>query len=219
MLFDCDGVLVDSVDSGERAWTRWAREYGLDPAVVLPGIHGRRSMETVRLFLPEDARAAGLARIEDIEISEATDTEPLPGARELVAAMTADCAIVTSASAALLAARLGAAGISLPSVTVTAADVRAGKPAPEGYLLAARQLGRQIEHCVIFEDSVTGVAAGIAAGPHCVVGVGERALDTPADIVVRDLSGTRRTEHGLRFAEASILRSPGRDLGQCTVVL
>ncbi|CAM4461343.1 HAD-IA family hydrolase [Nocardia ninae] len=219
VLFDCDGVLVDSIDSGARAWTRWAREYGLDPAVVLPGIHGRRSMETVRLFLPEDARVAGLGRIEDIEISEATDTEALPGARELLEAMTSDSAIVTSASAALLAARLGAAGLPLPSIAITAADVQAGKPAPDGYLLAAQQLGRPIEHCVIFEDSVTGVAAGLAAGPHCVVGVGERALDTPADIVVRDLSGTSRTEHGLRFAEASILRSPGRDLGQCTVVL
>ncbi|MFF3223242.1 HAD-IA family hydrolase [Nocardia suismassiliense] len=113
----------------------------------------------------------------------------------------------------------GAAGISLPSVTITAADVAAGKPAPDGYLLAAHKLGRPIEHCVVFEDSVAGVAAGIAAGPHCIVGVGEQALDGPADLVVRDLSGTRRTEHGLRFAEASILRSPGRDLGQCTVVL
>ncbi|WP_378732171.1 HAD-IA family hydrolase [Nocardia brasiliensis] len=219
VLFDCDGVLVDSVDSGERSWRRWAHEYGLDPTEVLRGIHGRRSADTVRLFLPADAQEAGLARIEDIEISEAVDTAALPGVHQLLNRMTADWAIVTSASPALLQARLRAAGIPPPPVTITAADVSVGKPAPDGYLLAAHKLGSPIEHCVVFEDSVTGVAAGIAAGPRRVVGVGAQALDTPADIVVRDLSGTSRTDLGLRFAEASILRSPGQDSGQCTVVL
>ncbi|WIX78153.1 HAD-IA family hydrolase [Amycolatopsis carbonis] len=198
VLFDVDGVLVDSAASGERSWTRWAHEYALDPAVVLDGVHGRRSTETVRLHLPEDQAEKGLRRIDELEIGDAGTTVAIPGAAELLASLAGDWAVVTSASRSLLEARLAAAGLPLAPVVVTAADVSRGKPDPEGYLLGARRVGVPIGECAIFEDSGNGLAAAVAAGPAAVVGVGRGALDSPAAPVVRDLTGIHWTAAGLR---------------------
>ncbi|MEV0072242.1 MULTISPECIES: HAD-IA family hydrolase [unclassified Amycolatopsis] len=198
VLFDVDGVLVDSTASGERSWTRWAREHGLDPAVVLDGVHGRRSTETVRMHLPEAQADEGLRRIDELEIGDAGTTVAIPGAAELLASVAGNWAVVTSASRPLLEARLAAAGLPLAPVVVTAADVSRGKPDPEGYLLGARRVGVPIGECAIFEDSGNGLAAAVAAGPAAVVGVGRGALDSPAAPVVQDLAGIRWTGAGLR---------------------
>ncbi|MFF4600511.1 HAD-IA family hydrolase [Amycolatopsis sp. NPDC001319] len=198
VLFDVDGVLVDSTASGERSWTRWAHEHGLDPAVVLDGVHGRRSTETVRMHLPEDQAEEGLRRIDELEIGDAGTTVAIPGAAELLASLAGNWAVVTSASRPLLEARLAAAGLPLAPVVVTAADVSRGKPDPEGYLLGARRVGVPIGECAIFEDSDNGLAAAVAAGPAAVVGVGRGALDSSAAPVVQDLSGIRWTGAGLR---------------------
>ncbi|MGR6997620.1 hypothetical protein ACU686_05180 [Yinghuangia aomiensis] len=108
LLFDCDGVLVDSVAAGERGWARWAAEHGLDPADVLPAIHGRRSTETARHFLPDrdDAGiAAAVARIDAIETADAVHTRPIPGAAALLAGLgERPWAVVTSATTVLATA-------------------------------------------------------------------------------------------------------------------
>ncbi len=205
VLFDCDGVLVDSLASGEQAWTRWAREYGLDPARVLDGVHGRRSFETVALYLPAELRAEATERIDSREIADAGATVALAGARDLLATLPSNWAVVTSASAPLLAARLAAAGISAPEVVVTAGDVASGKPAPDGYLLAAQRLGTPIERCVVVEDSPTGVRAGLAAGAAHVVGVGQQAAKAGARPAVHDLQGVGWAGGELRIAGAALL--------------
>jgi len=207
VLFDCDGVLVDSTESGERAWTRWADEFGLDPARVLDGVHGRRSTETVSLFLPTDLHAQALQRIEAIEIEDAATTMPIPGARRLLKTLPANWAVVTSASEALVKARLHAAGLPTPPVLITAGDVTVGKPAPDGYLQAAARLGFAINRCAVVEDSQAGVAAGLQARALHVVGVGARALSTEASIVVQDLTGIRWS-HGALHLSDNLLRYP-----------
>jgi mannitol-1-/sugar-/sorbitol-6-phosphatase len=206
ILFDCDGVLVDSLASAEQGWTQWAREYGVDPGDVLVGLHGRRSADTVAHFLPEARRAEGLARIEEIEIGSAGPIPSVPGAPELLAGLPANWAVVTSASPALVRARLAAADLPLPAVLVTGADVTAGKPAPDGYLKAAEALGIPISACVVVEDSVAGIAAGRAAGAGHVLGVGKGALATDADTVVPDLRGIRWGYQGLLVAQEVLLR-------------
>ncbi|MEV8614835.1 HAD-IA family hydrolase [Amycolatopsis sp. NPDC051373] len=198
VLFDVDGVLVDSTASGERSWTRWAREHGLDPAAVLEGVHGRRSTETVRMYLPEAQAGEGLRWIDELEIGDAGTTVAIPGAAELLASLAGNWAVVTSASRPLLEARLAAAGLPLAPVVVTAADVSRGKPDPEGDLLGARRVGVPIGECAVFEDSGNGLAAAVAAGPAAVVGVGRGALDSPAAPVVQDLAGIRWSGAGLR---------------------
>jgi sugar-phosphatase len=205
VLFDCDGVLVDSVASGERAWSRWAVELGLEPSAVLAGVHGRRSAETVAMHLPVAQRVEALRRIDGMEVDGAGSTKAIRGAPELIVSLTENWAVVTSAAPALLRARLTAAGLSVPRVTVTAADVQEGKPAPEGYLAAAAALGFRIEDCLVIEDSPTGIRAGRSAGAGFVVGVGASALGAGAQPVVRDLRGLRWSDGVLQVSASALL--------------
>jgi sugar-phosphatase len=205
VLFDCDGVLVDSVASGQRGWSQWAREYGLDPALVLEGVHGRRSADTVALHLPAGQRQVALQRIDAIELADAENTSAVPGAADLIASLSDNWAVVTSAAPALVRARLAAAGLPLPRVLVTAADVKKGKPAPDCYLLAAAGLGLAPVDCIVIEDSSTGIRAGRDAGAGHVVGVGPSALATDAAPVVRDLRGLRWEGVGLQIPASARL--------------
>jgi sugar-phosphatase len=188
LLFDSDGVLVDSDASVARSWTRWSRHYELDPEAVLAVVHGRRAADTVVELLPQRLHAIALERISTYELEDAAAVAALPGARELTAALPDRAwAVVTSATSALAAARLAAAGIAPPPALVTADDIAAGKPAPDGYQLAAWRLSAPLSECVVLEDAGSGVAAARAARVGCVIGVGQRALDTDADVVVPDL--------------------------------
>jgi sugar-phosphatase len=190
LLFDSDGVLVDSDESVRRAWIRWAEHYGLDPEAVHPEVHGRRAADSVAAMLPAELHTEAIHRINRYELEDVDAVTAVAGARELAASLPSDrWAVVTSGTAALSAARLAAAGISRPAVLVTADDITAGKPAPDGYLAAAVALGRDPGECVVLEDAVSGEAAARAAGVRGVVGVGTRALGTTADVVVRDLTG------------------------------
>jgi hypothetical protein len=127
-------VLVDSDASVTRSWTRWAERYGLDAATVLHVVHGRRAADTVVELLPEPLHAEALDRIHAYELADAAGVAALPGAREITDGLPPTAwAVVTSGTSALAAARLAAAGIVPPAVLVTADDVPAGKPAPDGY--------------------------------------------------------------------------------------
>ncbi len=191
LLFDNDGVLVDSTDAGDRAWTRWAEEHGQDPAVVLPMIHGRRAADTIALLLPADEVAAASDRINALELETAVDCRAIPGALDLLSSLgDAPWAVATSAIRPLAIARLEAAGLPVPHHLVTADDVEAGKPAPDPYLAAARALGVDPADCVVLEDAPAGVEAGNAAGAR-VIGVGLPAGTPGAWAEVADLRGVR----------------------------
>lgn len=189
ILFDSDGVLVDSDASVRHAWTRWAVEHGFDPDDVFRAVHGRRAADTVAALVEPAHRDGSLARIDRYELEGAAEVRAIAGAVALTTGLpTRAWAVVTSATAARAAARLGAAGIPTPPVLVTADHVAQGKPAPDGYLAAARALGVDPAACAVVEDAGSGVAAARAAGVGLVVGIGARALDTDADIVVSDLT-------------------------------
>jgi mannitol-1-/sugar-/sorbitol-6-phosphatase len=191
LLFDNDGVLVDSDAAVVTSWSRWAVEHDLDPAGVLAVVHGRRAADTVADLVPGARRVAATASIDRYELEDAGTVPAVAGAAGLLASLPpAVWAVVTSGTPALATARLRAAGLPLPGAMVTGHDVRTGKPDPEGYLLGARLLGLRPEDTVVFEDSPAGIAAGRAAGAR-VVGVGERAVGSGADVVVRDLAGLR----------------------------
>lgn len=197
LLFDCDGVLVDSRITAERAWTSWALALGLDPKSVLEGLHGRRSQDTVDLHVPKRGRRAALDLIEETELATAQWTRPIPGGVELFNSARHHSAVVTSASLQLASERLKAAGYPSPSVLISGADVRLGKPAPEGYLRAAAKLGVPIGECVIFEDSPAGVEAARAAAPGLVVIVGPTVQPQSGELVVDDLRPVGWTKNGL----------------------
>jgi sugar-phosphatase len=171
ILFDMDDTILSSIAATERVWGAWARRHGLDVEAFLPTIHGMRAIETMqRLNLPgldlaEEVRAVERGEIEDLEGIEA-----IAGIAAFLHSLPADrWTIVTSASKELAARRLAAAGLPVPPLLVSCDDVRFGKPAPDGFLLAAERLGQPIEACLVFEDSAAGIQAAEAAGAAVVV--------------------------------------------------
>jgi mannitol-1-/sugar-/sorbitol-6-phosphatase len=169
-LFDADGTLIDSIEAANRVWRRWALSHGLDPESALHVIHGRRVAESIRLLKPEVDIERESAIITAGEIADVEGVVAIKGAREFVGILPPErWAIVTSAPRALALKRLGAAGIPLPRVLVTAEDVTQGKPAPDCFLQAARLLDVAPESCLVWEDTAAGIAAAEAAGAAAVV--------------------------------------------------
>jgi sugar-phosphatase len=169
ILFDLDGVLVDSRRCVEGVWRTWAAGKGLDPEPFIRIAHGRRISETIRSVAPELNVAEEVAALDRMEEVETGGLLPVPGAAALLDAIpAARWAIVTSGSRRVATLRLGVVGLPIPAVFVTAEAVRQGKPAPDGYLAAAAQLGLPAAACVAIEDSPPGVAAARSAGMRVI---------------------------------------------------
>jgi len=158
-------VLVDSAAVVEGVWIDWARRRGIDPAGLFPGVHGRRTIETVRELAPSLDAGAEAAELEAAEEERVGETLPRPGALELLETLHADrWAVVTSGHRTLAEGRLRGAGLPLPARLVSADDVSRGKPDPEPYLRGALLLGLDPDQCLAVEDSPAGVSAARAAG-------------------------------------------------------
>ncbi|MEU4467295.1 HAD-IA family hydrolase [Streptomyces sp. NPDC024017] len=192
LLFDNDGTLVSSLASVDRCWTRWAAEYGITAEeFARVELHGRPAAEIAADLLPAELVPQAVARIEDLEVDDVPNdgVHLLPGTRAFLDVLPAErWAVVTSATRRLAEARLDAVGI-LPKTLVAADDITRGKPDPEPYLLAARVLGVDPAHCVVFEDAPAGLAAGRAAGMTTVaLTTTHQAHELHADLVVENLS-------------------------------
>ena len=170
-LFDMDGTVINSIAAAERIWGLWAKLQGLDLATFLPTIHGARSVDTIaKLALPGLDPRQEAQGITDAEIIDVEGIIEITGAQRFLQSLPpAQWAIVTSAPRALAVARLKAAGMPVPAVMVTAEDVKAGKPKPDCYLLAAEKLGVSPADCLVFEDASVGIDAGEAAGAKVMV--------------------------------------------------
>src|SRR5438093_13348036 len=178
LLFDLDGVLVDSTPAVARAWAGWAREHGFEPDEVVKRAHGRPSVSTIRELLPHADYAAEDREMERREIADVEGVVPLPGAMELLQALPLErWAIVTSCTRALAGVRIGAAGLPKPRNLVTSTDVKHGKPDPEPYLKGAQFLGVPASDCIVIEDAPAGIRAGKAAGAR-VIALRTTATDT-----------------------------------------
>lgn len=165
ILFDLDGVLVDSTASVGRVWKAWAERRGLDPVDVIRKAHGRRSVETIRLCAPEIDADKEVLAVEQMEIEDTLDLAVIDGARELLSSIPADkWAVVTSGTHALASSRLKVAGLPMPSILVTADEVKDGKPHPEPYLKGAERMGLAPKDCLVVEDTPAGIQAAHAAG-------------------------------------------------------
>ncbi|WP_042429866.1 HAD-IA family hydrolase [Streptacidiphilus anmyonensis] len=190
LLLDMDGTLVDSGAVVLRVWGRWAAEHGLAMERVEEVVHGRQGHESMAILLPDRPVAENIADNAAMLAAETADLDgivPIPGAPAFLAAIaTAPHALVTSADVALATARMSAAGLRMPDVRVTAEDVSASKPDPEGFLKGAAELGFEPADCVVFEDSEAGVAAGLAAGMR-VVGIGASTAAYGATVTVATL--------------------------------
>lgn len=187
LLFDSDGVLVDSHALVEAAWCQIAAEYDLDAEHLLSNCAGVRAVDLLRSHVRESDLVAVEARFEEIEVGLASKVSTLPGAKDLLKSLAQiPWAVVTSGSRRLASARWGGAGIQQPPASITADDVSSGKPDPEPYARAAALLRVDPSECVVFEDSPSGGIAARAAG-CAVVAVGSQAWDMPSDGRVADL--------------------------------
>ncbi|MBX3012528.1 MAG: HAD family hydrolase [Caldilineaceae bacterium] len=171
ILFDLDGVLVDSTAVVERQWQRWAIGHQIPVAQVMAIAHGRRALEIIQTVAPQlDSSAETLALAE----AEANDTDGLrayQGAYELLTRLPAThWAVATSGTNRVATARLQHTGLPIPPIFVTADDVPRGKPNPDPYLLAAQRLKIDPQRCLVFEDAPAGIQAGLAAGAR-VIGI------------------------------------------------
>lgn len=190
LLFDLDGVLVDSIESVEYAWRQWAISHNLDADAILHVVHGRRAADTVAAVAPHLNLNDEVAALSQSESTESRGLHPIEGASALVSRLgTHQWAVVTSGTRAVATFRLRVGGVPMPDTLIAAEDVSKGKPDPEGYLKAAQLLGFQASECIVVEDAPAGLRAARAAGMQSV-GIGS-TFDvselTDATMVVQNL--------------------------------
>lgn len=200
VLFDLDGVLVDSTPAVARVWTRWAVAHGIDPQRAITHAHGRRSIETVRALAPELNAEEENLRVEQMEIEDKEGVTALPGAALLLTTLPQNrFAIVTSATRPLARARIGYAGLPLPEHLVTADDVTGGKPSPEPYLKGAALLGFAPQDCIVVEDAPAGISSARTAGM--------RVIAIPTTYLASELAGATVIAPSLLSLDLQVLQN------------
>jgi sugar-phosphatase len=199
LLFDNDGVLVDSTAAVEGSWRAFASWYDLPADDVLERVHGRRSRDVIAHYadrLPVSADEA-FARYIDACIREFVQVDLLPGTAELIASLPEQgWAVVTSGTKVVTEARWKAAGLPNPPVLISAEDVSAGKPEPDPYRTAAQRLRLSPSDCLAVEDSPAGLTSARAAGCTTLALLTTHPReDLDADLLAADLTAVRITDN------------------------
>jgi sugar-phosphatase len=192
VLFDMDGILISSLGSVERCWTKWANLHGIDPEYACRMAHGCRSIDTIALLRPDLDAEAENDIIEGMEVADTEGILLLPGVLDLLTALPPDrWTVVTSATERLARVRLAAGGVPVPERLVTAESVAEGKPLPAPYLAGAALLGFGPEECVVFEDAASGTKSGRAAGCTVVATTFSHPIETldAAHYLIEDVTG------------------------------
>lgn len=213
ILFDLDGVLVDSTRSVERQWRTWARQHGLDGDEIMRVGHGVRAIEIVRSVAPHLDAESEVLKLERLEADDHDSVTVMPGAIELLQTIPADrWGVVTSGSRSLATARLKLAGIPLPEVMVTADDVVNGKPHPGPYLKGAGLLGARPVECLVIEDAPAGIVSAHAARMKVIAITSTYKADalSEADAVVESLSQIQVRLDGTRMLSVSVAQQISR---------
>jgi mannitol-1-/sugar-/sorbitol-6-phosphatase len=213
LLFDLDGVLIDSTPAVARVWTRWAGEHGFDPANTVARAHGRPSLTTIRELLPNADHEAENRIVERWEIEDLDGVVPLPGVLDLLASVPpARWTIVTSCTRALAEVRIRHAGLPVPKKIITSTDITHGKPDPEPYLKAASLLGFSAADCVVFEDAPAGIRSGKAAGAKVI------AFLTTAEEPLLRLAGANYVVNNCADVRANSITAEGMILNLIAAV-
>jgi sugar-phosphatase len=193
ILFDLDGVLVDSTPAVARCWARWAVQFGFNADEVVRKAHGRPSIVTLRELMPDGNYEEENRKMEEWEIADTDGVVPLPGVLNILKALPPErWAIVTSCTGPLAEVRIRVAGLPRPKQLVTSGDVQRFKPDPDPYLKGAELLGLAPADCVVVEDAPAGIRAGRAAGSRVLAlrttEVDELLTAAGATWIVDDLS-------------------------------
>ena len=194
ILFDQDGILVDSEITCEVNWKKWGDANGVAIEDILAVHHGRPVHQTIGLVAPHLDVPTQARAFENALAADMSALETYPGVRELLPRLPAHrWAMATSAPRVLAVPRLKHLGLPVPDVVVTINDVENGKPAPDPYLLAAEKLGFEPSECLVFEDAPAGVASAKAAGATVIAVASTNPPDAlrEADLVVPELAGVQ----------------------------
>lgn len=199
VIWDLDGVIIDSAEEHKQSWQRLAREEGVQFSDAdFWATFGQRNDDILTkqwgIASPEKARE--LANRKEVYFREfIRDTAaPLPGSLELMRALhDAGFAQALASSTPIENIEVISEALGLKrylSKFVSGETVPHGKPAPDIFLKAARELGIAPKHCVVIEDAVAGVEAAHAAGMHCIAVAGNRDLPglRKADLMVKSLT-------------------------------
>ncbi|KAJ2807259.1 DL-glycerol-3-phosphatase [Coemansia furcata] len=194
LIFDLDGTLISTLEVTEQIYTSYCRQFDIDPAPVLAGCHGVPTLQVLRMFFPSHTHTQEFAnQMEHDSVILLDGLQVIPGADLLLRSLPMDkWSIFTSGMPMLAHPRIKHLKLPMPSVFITPENITKGKPHPEGYVLAAKTMGMDPEHCVVFEDAVAGVVAG--RDSNAVV-VGIRTLltdkqlkDAGATYTVKDMT-------------------------------
>jgi sugar-phosphatase len=193
LLFDLDGVLIDSTSAILRIWKDWADTHGVDIREIERVAHGLRSVETIRRVAPHLDAEKEAELFMQRELLDSNGVVAFDGAGALLNSLPEGAwAVVTSAREELVKIRMPLAGLPIPRLMVTANDVKEGKPSPEPYLAGARKVGVPPERCLVVEDAPAGIQAAKAAGMRAVAIASTHtrgALEkTGADLVLDKIS-------------------------------
>jgi len=200
ILFDLDGVLVDSTRSVDREWRVWARRKGVDEEAVMAIAHGVRTIEVIQRVAPHLDAKAEAAAIENHEAHHQRGVIVMAGAVELVRSIPErQWGVVTSGSRILASNRLRHCRLPVPEVLVTSDDVRNGKPHPEPYLKGAERLGVNPSACLVIEDAPAGIQSARAGGMKVI---GLASTYAPADLREADAVVQRLQQIQVRRGEA-----------------
>ena len=195
LVFDLDGVIVDSMPLHTEAWRRYLEGLGIACDDIERQMHGRRNDEIVRAIigadLPADEVFAHGARKERLfreMMLPQLQQHIVPGIREFLDGTNgAPRAVASNAEPANIDFVLDSAGLrGFFAITVDGHQVSRPKPWPDIYLRVADLLHTPPKNCIIFEDSPAGITAAKAAGSR-VVGVSTHTTDLPGvDVLARD---------------------------------
>ncbi|ENA0609864.1 HAD family phosphatase [Enterobacter bugandensis] len=196
VLFDMDGVLIDSNAVIEQGWRDAASMYGktLSQDEISKHIHGQPGPHTIQaLFndLPLEAQRTIQAHI--IHVENTAEYDPIPGVSQLITLLHAAgvrVGIVTSGWREKIDRVTAMLGVqTCISVIVERDDVKKGKPFPDPYLLAAERLLTPANKIIVFEDSKSGVTSAVRAGTCCIGIGGEELIATGARFAIPNFTG------------------------------
>jgi len=202
ILFDLDGVLVDSAECIEHHWRLWATRHALDVEALMAQLHGRRMVEVIRQNAPHLAAVEESARLAEEEGRDTNGVYEVDGAAALLRTLPPDAwAIVTSGNRITATIRIQHTNLPTPPILVTADEVTHGKPHPEPYLTAARRLGLDPGRCLVVEDAPAGIEAAHAAG---MPALGLTTTHTATEMSAADALAMRLADVGIRVIGGKI---------------
>jgi sugar-phosphatase len=217
LLFDMDGVLLDSTHAVARVWRQWAEEHGFDPEEVSRVAQGRPSLTTIHDYLPDSDHLAENREVERRELADLKGVVPWPGAINLLKSLPLDrWAIVTSCTRPLAEVRLRTGGLPRPRHFITSEDIVNGKPSPDPYLKGAALLRFKPADCVVVEDVPAGIRSGKSAGCRVVAlrttMPQEELKDAGADWIVKDCRAISLASREMKDGKLSLcLRGKARE--------